>query len=66
MDMRFKRIAGTAGVRTHGENERFRFAADTLILKFWDIPKPLFKFLQTIFKYFDRPLDFVRFSDYNI
>lgn len=64
--LRFERIASTAGVRTHGENERFDFAVGTLILIFGDNPKPLFVFLQTIFEYFDRPLDFIRFSDYNI
>ena len=44
-----RRIASTADVYTHGENERFGFAAGTLILKFWDSPKPLFVLLQTTY-----------------
>jgi len=60
------RIASTAGVYTHGENERFGFDAGTLILKFWDSPKPLFAFLQTNYEYFDRLLDFIRIGEYNI
>ena len=63
--MRFLRIASTAGVRTHGENERLSFDADTFILMIWDNPKPLFVFLQTVYEYFDRPLDFIRFSEYS-
>ena len=39
-DMRFERIASTAGVRTHRKNERFSLAADTPILIFGEVPHP--------------------------
>lgn len=60
------RIASEADVRTHGENKRFGIVTGTLILIIWDNPKPLFAFLQTVYEYFDRPLDFIRFSDHNV
>ena len=39
-DMRLERVASTSGVRTHRKNERFSYAADTLILIFWEAPNP--------------------------
>ncbi len=39
-DMRFERIASTAGVRTHGENELFGRLTPRSFFACWDSPKP--------------------------
>ena len=59
-DMRFERIASTAGVRTHGENERFGIAAASLILSCWEYPNPCYSILKILYELCGEPLDFIR------
>jgi hypothetical protein len=60
VDMRFERIASTAGVRTHGKNEHFGFAASALILSCWDSPNPRYPILKILYELCGKPLDFIR------
>lgn len=59
-DMRFERIASTAGVHTHGENERFDLAASALILSCWKYPTPCYSILKILYELCGKSLDFVR------
>ena len=58
--LRFERIASTAGVRTHGKNEHFGFAASALILSCWDSPNPRYPILKILYELCGKPLDFIR------
>ena len=64
-DMRFERVASTAGVRTHRKNERFSLAADTPILIFGEAPHPFHVWIENTSWTFQEAIAYIRFDDYN-
>ena len=63
--LRFKRIASTAGVRTHRKNERFSLAADLLIFLLGKPHTPFMSKLKILSELFGKVLAFIRLDDYN-
>ena len=63
--LRLKRIANTAGVRTHQKNARFSLAADLLISLLGKPHTPFMSKLKILPELFRKVLAFIRFADYN-